>query len=62
MTSQTNMVKLTMPADIGEEKKFLSHCQKLIEGKLLNCYAKEVSFGIEKLQWMLYWPPFTVAT
>ena len=49
MTSQINMLKFKMPTDIGEDEKFLSHGQKMIEGKLLNCYAKEVSSNISAL-------------
>ena len=38
-----------MPMDIGEEEIFLSHRQKLIEEKLLKCYAREVVYVIPNL-------------
>ena len=41
--------KLNTSTDIGEEEKFLAHRQKLIEHKLLMCYAKEVSSEISTL-------------
>lgn len=43
MASKSNVLKLTMPVDIDECEMIFSHRQKLIEDKLLNCYADEIA-------------------
>ena len=32
---------LTLPTDIGNEERFRSHRQKIIEKKLIKCYADD---------------------
>ena len=49
MASRSGISKLTLPTDIGEEERILSYRQKIIEGKLLKCYAEEVSTIISML-------------
>jgi hypothetical protein len=49
MPFETSNLKLTIPTDIGEEELFLSHRQKIIEDKLLNCYASEIASIISAL-------------
>ena len=40
---------LTLPTDIGNEERFLSHRQKLIEERLIKCYAEEIASVINQL-------------
>ena len=40
---ETNNLKLTMPTDIGQEELFLSSRQKMMEDKLLDCYASGIA-------------------
>ena len=47
--NKNNNLKLTMPTDIAEEELILSHRQRLIEDKLLNCYVIEVASIITAL-------------
>lgn len=49
MSSRKSLSKLTMPTDIGDEEKFLSHRQSLIKEKLLKCYADEIAIIISNL-------------
>jgi hypothetical protein len=49
MPFETSNLKLTIPTDIVEEELFLSHRQKMIEDKLLNCYASEIASIISAL-------------
>ena len=49
MASRSGVSKLTLPTDIGDEEKILSYRQEIIEGKLLKCYAEEVSMIISML-------------
>ena len=46
MASRSGIYKLTLPTDIGDEE---SYHQEIIEGKLLKCYAEEVSTIISML-------------
>ena len=43
MAFRSGLSKLNIPTDIDEEEKFLCCRQRLIEEKLLKCYAEEVS-------------------
>ena len=43
MPLKANNLKLTIPMDIGQEELFLSSRQRMIEDKLLNCYASEIA-------------------
>ena len=49
MAFRNGLCKLSMPTDIDESEIILSHRQKLIEEKLLKCYADEVASEICKL-------------
>ena len=49
MAFRSGLYKLSMPTDIDESEKFLSHRQRLIEEKLLKCYTDEVASEICKL-------------
>ena len=49
MSFEAINLKLEMPTDIAEEELILSHRQRLIEDKLLNCYAIEVASIITAL-------------
>ena len=46
MAVRKSLSKLTLPTDIGNEERFLSHRQSLIQEKLLKCYAEEVAHAI----------------
>ena len=49
MSFEAINLKLETPTDIAEEELILSHRQRLIEDKLLNCYAIEVASIITAL-------------
>ena len=49
MSSQKNLSKLTLPTDIGDEERVLSHRQKIIEERLIKCYAEEIVPVINQL-------------
>ena len=49
MAFRSGLYKLSMPTDIDESEKFLSHRQRLIEEKLLKCYTDKVASEICKL-------------
>ena len=34
---------LTLPTDIGNEERFSSHRQRMIEERLVKCYAEEIA-------------------
>ena len=46
MALRSGLSKLNIPSDIDEEEKFLCCRQRLIEEKLLKCYAEEVYSAI----------------
>ena len=43
MVFRNDLSKLNIPTDIDEEENFLDCRQRLIEEKLLKCYAEEVA-------------------
>ena len=49
MATRKSLSKLTLPTDIGNEERFLSHRQSLIQEKLLKCYAEEIACAISVL-------------
>ena len=49
MSTRKSLSKFTIPTDIGNEDRFLSHRQELIEEKLLKCYAEEIACAISVL-------------
>ena len=49
MAARKSLSKLTLPTDIGNEERFLSHRQSLIQEKLLKCYAEEIACTISVL-------------
>ena len=49
MAARKSLLKLTLPTDIGNEERFLSHRQSLIQEKLLKCYAEEIACAISVL-------------
>ena len=49
MSSQKNLSKLTLPTDIGDKERILSHRQKIIEERLIKCYAEEIVPVINQL-------------
>ena len=49
MSSQKNLSKLTLPTDIGDEELILSQRQKIIEERLIKCYAEEIVPVINQL-------------
>ena len=49
MSSKINLLKLNKPVDIDECEMIFTHRQKLIEDKLLNCYADEIAAHVECL-------------
>ena len=49
MAARKSLSKLTLPVDIGNEERFLSHRQSLIQEKLLKCYAEEIACAISVL-------------
>ena len=49
MSARKSLSKLTIPTDIGNEDKFLSHRQELIQEKLLKCYAEGIACAISVL-------------
>ena len=46
MAARKNLTTLILPTDIGNEERFLSHRQGLIQEKLLKCYAEEIACAI----------------
>ena len=49
MAARKSLSKLTLPTDIGNEERFLSHQQSLIQEKLTKCYAEEIACAIPVL-------------
>ena len=49
MAVRKSLSKLSLPTDIGNEERFLSHRQSLIQEKLLKCYAEEIACAISVL-------------
>ena len=49
MSARENLSKLALPTDIGNEELVLSHRQKVIQEKLIKCYAEEIASGINQL-------------
>ena len=49
MAFRSDLSKLTIPTDIGDEEKFQCNRQKMIEDRLLQCCAKEVALKISNL-------------
>ena len=49
MSARERLSNLTLPTDIGNEERFLSHRQKLIEERLIKCYAGEIASVINQL-------------
>ena len=49
MAARKSLSNLTLPTDIGNEERFLSHRQSLIQEKLLKRYAEEIACAISVL-------------
>ena len=49
ISARKHLPKLTLPTDIGNEERFLSHRQKIIQEKLIKCYAEEIASVINQL-------------
>ncbi len=49
MSARERLSKLLTPADVGNEERFLSYRQSVIEEKLLKCYAEEMASIISNL-------------
>ncbi len=49
MSARKSLSKFTLPTDIGNEERFLSHRQSLIQEKLIKCYAEEIGSAISVL-------------
>ena len=49
MSVRKSLSNLTLPTDIGNEEKFLSHRQKIIEERLIKCYEEEIASVINQL-------------
>ena len=49
MSARKHLPKRTLPTDIGNEERFLSHRQKIIQEKLIKCYAEEIASVINQL-------------
>ena len=49
MSARERLPNLTLPTDIGNEERFLSHRQKMIEERLIKCYAEEIASVINQL-------------
>ena len=49
MSARERLSNLTLLTDIGNEERFLSHRQKIIEEKLIKCYAEEIASVINQL-------------
>ena len=49
MSAPERLSSLTLPTDIGNEERFLSHRQKIIEERLIKCYAEEIASVINQL-------------
>ena len=49
MSARKRLSNLTLPTDIGNEERFLSHRQKIIKERLIKCYAEEIASVINQL-------------
>ena len=49
MFARERLSNLTLPIDIGNEERFLSQRQKMIEERLIKCYAEEIASVINQL-------------
>jgi len=49
MAARKSLTTLTLPTDIGNEERYLSHRQSLIQEKLLKSYAEEIASAISVL-------------
>ena len=49
MSARKSLSNLTLPTDIGNEERFLNHRQKIIEERLIKCYAEEIASAINQL-------------
>ena len=49
MAGRKSLATLTLPTDIGNEERYRSHRQSLIQEKLLKCYAEEIACAISVL-------------
>ena len=49
MSARERLSNFTLPTDIGNEERFLSHRQKIIEERLIKCYAEEIASVINQL-------------
>ena len=49
ISARKSLSNLTLPTDIGDEERFLSHRQKMIEERLIKCYAEEIASVINQL-------------
>ena len=49
MPARKHLPKLTLPTDNRNEERFLSHRQKIIQEKLIKCYAEEIASVINQL-------------
>ena len=49
MSARERLSNLTLLTDIGNEERFLSHRQKIIEERLIKCYAEEIASVINQL-------------
>ena len=49
MAARKSLLEPTLPTDIGNKERFLSHRQGFIQEKLLKCYAEEIASAISVL-------------
>ena len=49
MSARERLSNLTLPTAIGNEERFLSHRQKIIEERLIKFYAEEIASVINQL-------------
>ena len=49
MSARESLSNLTLPTDIGNEERFLNRRQKIIEERLIKCYAEEFASVINEL-------------
>ena len=49
MSARKSLLNLTPPTDIGNEERFLNHRQKIIEERLIKCYAEQIASVINQL-------------
>ena len=49
MSARKHLPKVSLPTDTGNEERFLIHRQKIIQEKLIKCYAEEIASVINQL-------------